>query len=433
MNKLQFEAKLSSFKTLSTLPTVMGEVIRVCDDQDSSLGELGEIIMHDVALTARVLKVANSPYYGTSQEVTSIRQAALTLGSARVKSLALSLSLYDLSARLGGRINLKDFWRHSLNVACVAELIAKKVEPSLTEEAFICGCLHDIGILILDSIYTKEYAKVFQATASGGELSRVEQQLLEIDHATAGEMIARVWNFPPRYCETIAHHHDVVGHQCEKAADKLPVIVNLANRLATFALEVSQVTDRAQLTNREVVASNLGLSSLDLRALEYEGLAKLLQTAQFLEMDVGSPLELLQRATAQLYELYVQMESMYKELQTTKDQLDEEKLHNVAFESLQAIIATFSHYLNNAAATISGRTQLIELAIKKGTVNDPAGVLAKSLPVYEKGVEQILSVIDKLKKVQVFKTAIYHENTRIIDFEKELRQFDEATAKMGQK
>jgi putative nucleotidyltransferase with HDIG domain len=431
MNRLQFEARLSSFRTLSTLPAVMAEVLRICDDPDSSLSELGEVIMRDVALMARVLKVANSPYYGTTQEISSIRQAVLTLGAARVKSLSLSLSLYELSNKIGGRINLKDFWRHSLNVACVAELIAKKVEPSLMEEAFICGCLHDIGVLVLDSIYAKDYAKVFQGTAAGGDLSRVEQQLLEIDHAIAGEMVARIWNFPPRYCETIAHHHDVIGLDSERKHDKLSLIINLANRLATFALEISQSTDRTLLSNREVVANTLGLTSADLKEVEYEALSKLLETAKFLEMDVGSPVELLQRSTAQLYKLYAQMEEMYKQLQETKNQLDEEKLNKVALESLQAIIATFSHYLNNAAATISGRTQLLELAHKKGDLSDPTGILTKSLPVYGKALEQILSVIDKLKKVTIFKTAIYHDNTRIIDFEKELRQFDEVTAKIS--
>lgn len=430
MNKLQFEARLSSFRTLSTLPAVMAEVLRICDDPDSSLSQLGEVIMRDVALTARVLKVANSPYYGTAQEVSSIRQAVVVLGAARVKSLCLSLSLYELSNKIGGRVNLKDFWRHSLNVACVAELIARRVEPSLAEEAFICGCLHDIGVLILDNVYAKEYAKVFQATAAGGDLIRVEQQYLEIDHAAAGEMVARVWNFPPRFCDTIAHHHDVIGLESERQQDKLTMIVNLANRLATFALEVSQVTDRAMLSNREIVASNLGLTSADLKDIECDALSKLLVAARFLEMDVGTPVELLQRSTTQLYGLYVQLEDMYRQLQETKDKLDEEKLNKVAFESLQAIIATFSHYLNNAAATISGRTQLLDLALKKGDLEDHSGILTKSLPVYDKAIDQILSVIDKLKRVTIFKTAIYHDNTRIIDFEKELRQFDEATSKI---
>jgi two-component system cell cycle response regulator len=410
----------------------MAEVLRICDDPNSSLAELGNVIMRDVALSARVLKVANSPYYGTLQEIASIRQAVLTLGAARVKSLSLSLSLYELSNKIGGRVNLKDFWRHSLNVACAAELIARRVDPSLVEEAFICGCLHDIGVLVLDNIYARDYAKVFQATAAGGDLIRVEQQLLEIDHAIAGEMVARIWNFPARYCETIAHHHDVIGLESEHKQDKLSLIVNLANRLATFSLEISQSADRALLSNREIVASVLGLSSTDLKEIEYEALSQLLSTAQFLDMDVGTPVELLQRSTTQLYNLYVQMEEMYEQLQATKDQLDEEKLSKVALESLQAIVATFSHYLNNSAATISGRTQLLELAFRKGELGDPTGILARSLPVYGKAIDQILSVVDKLKKITVFKTTIYHDNTRIIDFEKDIRQFEDAPAKVNE-
>ncbi len=263
MNKLQFEARLSSFKSLSTLPAVMAQVLRVCDDPDSSLSQLSDIIMSDVALTARILKVANSPYYGTTQEISSIRQGVVTLGAGRVKSLALSLSLYDLSAKIGGRIDLKDFWRHSLNVACVAELIARKVEPAYMEESFTCGCLHDIGVLVLDSIYGKEYSKVLGSSVAGSDLARREQQFLEIDHAVAGEMVARVWNFPAMYAEAIAHHHDVIGLEGSRRSDVLPMIINLADRLATFAHEVSQSPDRAQLSNREILASNLGLSSTD--------------------------------------------------------------------------------------------------------------------------------------------------------------------------
>lgn len=425
MNKLQFEARLSSFKMLSTLPAVMAEIVRACDNPETSLAELADVIMHDVALTARILKVVNSPYYGRSQEVSSIRQAVVTLGSAKVKSLALSLSLYDLSTRIGARINLKDFWRHSLNVACIAELVAKKVEPAFAEEAFICGCLHDIGILVLDNFYAKEYARVFQATGNGEALIHAERQLLEIDHCMAGEMIARVWNFPERYCNTIGKHHEIADLERRPGEQALPLIVNLADKLATFTIEVSNPAERGHMTNRGIVGRNLGLTSPDLKQIEYEALGKLLEAAQFLDMDVGSPLELLQESTAKLYDLYVYTENMYNELKQAKEKLDERRLNKVALESLQAIVATFSHYLNNAVATISGRTQLLDLALKNETIKDQGGVLTKSLPVYEKSCEQILSVIEKLKKVTVFKTAIYHDNTRIIDFEKELNQIKE--------
>ncbi|MCC6962807.1 MAG: HDOD domain-containing protein [candidate division Zixibacteria bacterium] len=419
MNRLQFEAKLSSFKSLSTLPAVMAEVLRICDDPELALGDLADVIAHDPALTSRILKIVNSPFYGRPQQVSSIRNAVMTLGASKVKALALSLSLYDLSAKLGSKIELKDFWRHSLNVACVSELIANKVAPQIAEEAFICGCLHDLGVLVLDCFYPKEYVKVFQSIASGEEMVKIERQVLEIDHAAAGELLGRVWNFPDRYCVAIARHHDVFG--LNEQEQRLAQIINLADKLATFTFEASVGQKSVQLSNRDVLAQNLGLTGTDLKEIEYAALTRLLEASQHLDVDVGTPMDLLQKATNQLYHLYTYADQVYQELVQTKEKLDEEKIHRVALESLQAIVATFSHYLNNAVASISGRTQLLELAMRNGQVDDPDGVLSKSLAVYEKSAEQITSVIDKLKHVTVFKTAIYHDNTKIIDFEKEAR------------
>lgn len=421
MNKLQFEAKLSSLRSLSTLPAVMAEVLRVCEDPEAPMSELADIIRRDPALSTKVLKVVNSPYYGKSQQVSSVQSAVLTLGAAQVKALALSLSLYALSSQLGGKVNLQDFWRHSLNVACVSELIATRVEPQLTEEAFIVGCIHDIGMLVLDKLYPGEYSKVVEATSSGTELTKIEREHFEIDHAEAGELLLRIWNFPERICEAVANHHDIVELSDERKLDKLSTIINLADKTATFAIEYDTVARTANVSNRDVMASNLGLNADDLKEIEYSGLSIMMERSQFLEIDVGSPSELLQRATFQLYNLFSYTEGLYRELAQTRAQLDEERLNKVALESLQAIVATFSHYLNNAIASVSGRTQLLELALKSGRIDDPEGLIKKSIDVYDRNVEQISSVIEKLKGVKIFKTAIYYDDTKIIDFEKEAR------------
>lgn len=426
MNRLQFEAKLSTFRSLSTIPAVMAEVLRICDDPNSSLNELGEVIIKDVALSTRILKVVNSPFFGRAQQVSSVRSAVMTLGASRVKALALSLSLYDLSSKIGSRVDLKDFWRHALNVACVSEMIAQRVAPSLAEESFVCGCIHDIGILVLDSFYPKDYVRVLQAVAGGEEMTRVEKSMLEIDHAGAGEMLCRVWNFPERYCVSIGRHHDVFELNENAPEFQLAQIVNLADKLATFTMESTVAQRHSSLSNREILASNLGLTQADVKEIEYAALSRLLETSSYLDVDVGSPTELLQKATKQLYGVYSYTEQLYRELVQTKEKLDEEKIHRVALESLQAIVATFSHYLNNAVASISGRTQLLTMSVNSGQIADPNGLLAKSLAVYDKNAEQITSVIDKLKKVTVFKTAIYHDNTKIIDFEREAKLASEA-------
>ncbi|MCK4858589.1 MAG: HDOD domain-containing protein [candidate division Zixibacteria bacterium] len=97
MNRLQIEARLAGLQKLSTLPELMVQIIRICEEPEPSLTKLSDVVLSDVALTARVLKVVNPPYYGQAQQVSSISRAVSTLGANRVKALALSLSLYDLS------------------------------------------------------------------------------------------------------------------------------------------------------------------------------------------------------------------------------------------------------------------------------------------------------------------------------------------------
>lgn len=417
MEMLQLEAKLSGLRKLSTLPEVMAGVIRLCDQREISMTELADVVRTDVALTARILKVVNSPFYGRPQQIHSISQAVATLGASRVKSLALSLSLYDLSSRIGNRIDLKDFWRHSLNVACLAELIANRVNQSLMEEAFICGCLHDIGILALDHACPEEYKTVCDAVEMSGDLVTAERSILGTDHAVVGEMVARMWSFPEAYCRCIAGHHEPPGVASATAGEQLMQILHLADKLTTFTIDGKVCGKDDELSQRSTLAGGLGLSQKDLKEIEIESISAFMNAAGYLEIEVGAPEILLRKATEHLYELYCVAEDNYEELRRTREQLKEEQLNQAALESLQAIVATFSHYLNNAVATISGRTQLLELALKEQELEDHTGIIAKSINVYQKSSEQIIAVIDKLKKINVYRTAIYHDDTKIIDLD----------------
>lgn len=423
MNALQLEAKLSGLKKISTLPEVMAGVVRLCEQPEISMTELSDIVRSDVALTARILKVVNSPFFGRPQQIHSISQAVSTLGANRVKSLALSLSLYDMSSRIGNNLDLKDFWRHSLNVACISELIAQRVHPSLAEEAFICGCLHDIGILALDHACPEEYEQVCKSTEMGNDLVSGEREVIGLDHAVAGEMLARMWSFPEAYCHCIARHHDLVESERPVSSNQLSYILNLADKLATFTIENMVASSDGDFTGRTVLASMLGLTLKDLKDIEVDSISSFMRTASYLEFEVGSTETLLQKATEHLYELYCVAEDNYGQLKKARHRLQEHQLNRAALESLQAIVATFSHYLNNAVATISGRTQLLELALKDNDIEDHTGIVTKSIGVYQKSSEQIIAVIDKLKKINVYRTAIYHDDTKIIDLDSS--SFDE--------
>ena len=154
------------------------------------------------------------------------------------------------------------------------------------------------------------------------------------------------------------------------------------------------------MTNRTAIGNGLGLTSKDLKQIELTALTTFLKAAEH------------------LYELYAIADNNYQELKQARQKLKEEQLNRAAVESLQAIVATFSPYLNNATAAISGRTQLLELALRDGDIHDKNETIARALEVFERSCEQIVSVIHKLKNINVFKTSIYHDSTKIIDLDK---------------
>ena len=417
MNRLELEAKLATLKELSTLPETMAEIVAVCQESELSLAKLVAAVQYDPALAARVLTVANSPYYRRSQEIGSITQAVSVMGANQVKALALSLSLHEFTSRIGNSIDHREFWRHALCVACTAETIAKRIKSPQVEEAFVLGCLHDLGILVLDQLFPQEYAEVCRALAGQSDIINAERSVLGTDHAVAGEMLARMWSFPPIYAEAIAKHHDML-HHVKEDLPHLVQILNLADRLATFTIEGTVAGKDADLPSRATLGDNLGLSVADLKQVVVDALSGFLRSSTYMDIEVGSPIALLEQAVAQLYDLYSGMERQFLELKETRQRLHEEQLQEVAFDSLQAIVATFSHYLNNAAATISGRTQLLELALQKNEIDDKTGVIAKSLTAYSKSADQIVSVISSLKNLTVYETSVYHADTRIIDLAK---------------
>lgn len=421
MNRLELEAKLATIKELSTLPETMAEIVRVCQEPEISLAQLATTVQRDPALSARVLKVANSPFYRRSQEIGSITQAISTMGANQARALALSISIHEFTSKIGNSIDHREFWRHSLCVACTAESIARKIKSPQVEEAFVLGCLHDLGIIVLDQVFSREYAEVCKSLSGERDMLSAERSILGTDHAVAGEMLAEMWSFPPLYAQAIGKHHELLS-KGDAEVPQLVRILNLADRLATFSIEGVMSTAENDLPSRATLGDSLGLSIADLKQIVVDSLSSFLRTSTYMDIEVGSPLVLLEQAATQLYDLYTGLEQQFHELKETRDKLHEEQLRLAAYESLQAIVATFSHYLNNAAATISGRTQLLELALENNEIDDKTGVVAKSVAAYNKSSDQIVSVIASLKNLNVVETTVYHADTKIIDLAKGQRQ-----------
>jgi len=155
-----FKKILEENKELSSLPQVIVEVINIANSPDASIADLAGVVKKDPALTAKLLRIVNSPYYGQSREITTIHQAVVTVGLRTVTSVALAASIYDKFRSMGQSIDRVRFWRHSLEVALTSRLIAREVGHDPAEEAFAAGLLHDIGSLVLESSFLMNSKKI---------------------------------------------------------------------------------------------------------------------------------------------------------------------------------------------------------------------------------------------------------------------------------
>ncbi|SCY29426.1 HDOD domain-containing protein [Desulfoluna spongiiphila] len=202
---------------------------------DGNFDELGSLLNTDPALASRVLKVANSAYYGMSGKVSSLHMAATVLGSGTLMQILL---LVGNAKALGQSLNgyglgSGELWRHSLAVAVCSGLIEKKLHASDGEEAFFAGLMHDSGKIILDS-YVLERKPLFTRyeALTREPLYAVEKKILGLTHGDIGFELCRKWNLPDHMATAIRDHHTPGA----SGGNKLAYVIQLANHMADRAL-----------------------------------------------------------------------------------------------------------------------------------------------------------------------------------------------------
>jgi len=184
-----------------------------------------------------------------------------------------------------------------------------------------------------------------------------------------------------------------------------------------------------EFDNRCVIMKNLGLTPAHLEEIEMEIVPHFLDAASFLEVEIGTPLELLSEANLRIYRLFREVDELLAELKENTHYNERMEYDRLAVEILHTVVATFSHYFNNACASILGRAQLIEMALKKGELQDNRDILKNSLVAIQNGVNSITGTIQELKRVKSFKTTLYHDKTLILDLEESLRKYRPETSK----
>jgi HD-like signal output (HDOD) protein len=197
---------------LPTLPTVVVRIMQTANDPTASATHLKNIIMRDPSLSAKVLRLVNSPYYGFAGKITTITHAIVVLGFGTVRNIATSLGVSKGLGSTSGptALDLNGFWSHSVATACASYVLGrqKNLGAKLLEEVFVGGLLHDLGKLFLNRYFADQYMVTMRyARTAPCRIWDAELATLSIGHPMIGKCVAEKWNLPPATTSMIAYHH----------------------------------------------------------------------------------------------------------------------------------------------------------------------------------------------------------------------------------
>jgi two-component system cell cycle response regulator len=423
------ESLIKSFeesKQLFTLPQVLNEMLEVLESTEAPVNEIARVIMKDPTLTVRVLKIANSPFYRRHDRISTVNQAILVMGRTAIKSLALSASLLNLTKFQDGAERFardpKMFWKHSLETGIGARLLADACGHSEPEEAMVAGLLHDIGVLFLETKFPDEYEKVIESIKSGDDIISAERMIFDIDHCELGGILGTKWNLPPQFVETIEKHHAVENHSNKVDAGRLVYLTALANNLTRYDIEIYSENLERKINNVQILNRRLELPRDEIDQVRIRMMGEMIESASNFDIDIGNPTELLNQANAELCEIYLTVENLFRERQELTRQLLEDERKSGAIESLNIAVSTLAHYINNATMAISGRSQLLRMLLDNGQLKDSGDKLLKALEVIDASVLKIGATLAELREFTSLEKATFFDHSQALNIEEQLKK-----------
>ena len=236
MSNAQIQELISNASELVSLPEISLRVNELASDPNSTADDMAKVISQDPALVARMLRIANSAYYGLSTEVETINRAIAILGTNKIRDLVLSTAASEAFEGIPNNlITMQDFWHHSLYCGLLAQILAKKSKKLQAESLFIAGLLHDIGQLIMfNQMPEKSHEAILLMMEGSEEMEsfEAERSVFGFDHTEVGAALVESWKLPAVLQECVHFHHEP-----QKAKDYPAevALINIANAVAVMA------------------------------------------------------------------------------------------------------------------------------------------------------------------------------------------------------
>ena len=224
----QFRADVVTRRNLPTIPTVLTRILALVDSEDANALELVRVVEHDQALTAKLLRLANSAFFGQARRVATIPRAILVLGFSTVRNLALGAKVWESLGSGIARQRLEELWSHAVAVALASKSLAGQVGDGDPDEAFTAGLLHDVGRIVLAARFGESYWSAVGGASESEPVDQMEQAVFSVSHADVGAWLFEAWNLPPAIVDAVRTHHE------PEVRPGIAGLLAIANRLVAW-------------------------------------------------------------------------------------------------------------------------------------------------------------------------------------------------------
>lgn len=240
------EKILANVLELQSMPTVFLEALDNIQDPKVNAIKLSNIVSKDMALTTKLLRFVNSPYYGFAREITQVNNAIALLGFRAVRDIIMMMAMKPMMLSQSG----KDLWEHSIRCAYASQLLAESIMDTPADEVFTIGFLHDIGRVLFQLYDLESFEEVARLEKMGVDKLVVEEDIFGVDHTLVGEAFAIKESLPPIISKSIRYHHDPTNEE----APYIAKVIYLAEMITQSELKA---LDEGFLTELEIQIDDL--------------------------------------------------------------------------------------------------------------------------------------------------------------------------------
>lgn len=253
LDRRQIETRLDGCPRLPSLRSIDSALRSLLNDDQRYISQIADIIRRDPSLTARLLRLVNSVYYGMSSPVSNLEEAVFYLGLRQIRQLVMVTPIIEDFQKLAGDtpFSWRDFWRHCIGTAILTREVWSSVQPSVDETDYVAGLVHDVGKIIMAASFPQHFSYIYQKTWDDrSDVLEREKTVLGIDHAELGALYLKRHNLPAILVETTLYHHapELAGASATLAAS-VQVADLLMNHANFKVVGISRTVSEEDLAN----------------------------------------------------------------------------------------------------------------------------------------------------------------------------------------